>query len=548
MEQIRLQKLFFVTVVAKVFTAALGWYLQMPWSLGFILPLVFMAVYIAVGLRRAQEDIGEEKFADTCYYLGFIFTITSIIFSLFDLPNIGTRIQDIAVRFGAAMVSTVFGLAVRVYLVSFRKDGTDAVHDAEDAVVEAVRRFTEQMRISAERLAQFDADVHQATAATVERSRLQLEKLTTDFAAKLESFFGDLASMNQVAFASSQDEVRLATERLAQSMDAYAAIVGANLQSIETKMTQFADAVTARLSRTTFPDDFFAQQLSGPVNALRDATQDVARGVQGISSEVTDSTAVLSAALRKLKAKAAAAEDSLDAVVGLADTQQLVLRAAEGQLDALGAAAASLNKFDDLLTRLTAEITSQSASAREVSVQLGGTLEEGKALRSEVAALLRSLESQSASLSAVGSELLVRLEKSASFSQAGALELSGAAASMMDAAGKLGTLQDLEVARSSEARTLTGKFESLLPQFAQISQQLERIATAAQVPPPAAPAPIPFITQAAPTEPQVPLVPTSVLTTTALPGSLTAPSTSQDQTAASAATSSPSENAYSRPQ
>ena len=104
---IRVQKLFVVILILKVLSSGLGWYFGFPWSLGFWIPLVLMVAYIILGLKRHDSDVTDEKFADTCYYLGFIFTITSIIFSLLELPSIGTKIQDIAVRFGAAMVSTV---------------------------------------------------------------------------------------------------------------------------------------------------------------------------------------------------------------------------------------------------------------------------------------------------------------------------------------------------------------------------------------------------------------------------------------------------------
>jgi hypothetical protein len=178
--RVRMQRLFALTVTLKVGTAFLGWRFQMPWSLGFGVPIAIMVAYIVVGLNRSDDDVSDEKFADTCYYLGFIFTITSIIFSLFDLPNIGTRIQDIAIRFGAAMVSTVFGLAVRVYLVSFRKDGADAVQDVEDAVVEAAHRFREQLVIAVEKLRGFEETVDRAATNAVERVNLQVEKLSTD--------------------------------------------------------------------------------------------------------------------------------------------------------------------------------------------------------------------------------------------------------------------------------------------------------------------------------------------------------------------------------
>ena len=174
---IRVQKLFLIVLILKVGSSALGWYLQRPWSLGLVVPLALMGAYIFLGYFRRDTDVTDEKFADTCYYLGFIFTITSIIFCLLDLPSIGTRIQDIAVRFGAAMVSTVLGLAVRVYLVSFKKDVGDAIKDAEDAVLDATAKFTEQLKVALERLRDFESQVDIGARSTVERVNLQVESL-----------------------------------------------------------------------------------------------------------------------------------------------------------------------------------------------------------------------------------------------------------------------------------------------------------------------------------------------------------------------------------
>src|SRR6266853_1721976 len=115
---IPLQKLFVVTIVLKVTLSFLAWLLNSPWFLGFWAPLVMMATYVVIGFARRGEDVGDEKFGDSCYYLGFIFTISSIAFSLFDVPQLDQagKLKDIAVRFGAAMVSTFFGIIVRIYL------------------------------------------------------------------------------------------------------------------------------------------------------------------------------------------------------------------------------------------------------------------------------------------------------------------------------------------------------------------------------------------------------------------------------------------------
>ncbi|RWA53778.1 hypothetical protein AU476_12755 [Cupriavidus sp. UYMSc13B] len=217
---IRVKKLFVIALVLKVGSSYLGYELQDPWILGLAVPLLVMGAYIFLGCFRRDNDVTDDKFADTCYYLGFIFTITSIIFCLFDLPNIGTRIQDIAVRFGTAMVSTVFGLGVRVYLVSFKKDVADAIADAEDAVLDASRKFAEQLTIALERLRDFESQVDTAAKTTVERVNMQVENLSKNHAEKLAEFFADLTTRNQEAFTQALGEVKTASQRLSNSVDA----------------------------------------------------------------------------------------------------------------------------------------------------------------------------------------------------------------------------------------------------------------------------------------------------------------------------------------
>ena len=141
MRSLKILPLFIVTCTLKIGLAVLAWYVQSMLILGSIIPLSLMILYIFIGYRYREPVVSDEKFADSCYYLGFIFTIVSIILCLADLPNIGSEIYIIAARFGAAMISTVLGLFVRVCLVSFRPTLEDAVRNMEDHSVEASRRL-----------------------------------------------------------------------------------------------------------------------------------------------------------------------------------------------------------------------------------------------------------------------------------------------------------------------------------------------------------------------------------------------------------------------
>lgn len=468
---IRVQKLFVIACGLKIAFAYLGWQLNFTWSLGFAAPLLVMAAYIVLGIYRRDNDVTDEKFADTCYYLGFIFTITSIIFSLLDLPNIGTKIQEIAVRFGAAMVSTVLGLAVRVYLVSFKKDMADAIKDAEDAVLDATRRFTEQLTIALERLRDFESQVDTAAKASVERVNLQVENLSKNHADRLTTFFTDLTAKNQEAFSVSLGEVKSASQKLAQSVDGYSIGMRANLTSIEAKVTAFAEAITDRLKTTTFPDDYFAQQLSSPISQLRESSTSLASGIKDSLQEVTDSTKILSAALKKIRDKAGAAEDSLETVLKLTQQQQAVLDAAQGQVSSLEQLGNTLKKVDETLTSAVAGVVSSNGLTSELTARVGGIVADGAETRKTVEAALKGVaETLKAQVEATGSvatrldasattnrelahRLATKLEASTAAAETASTALSAATAASSAVSGKLDTVAaaDLKAVQALDA-------------------------------------------------------------------------------------------------
>lgn len=423
--QINLQKLFLITLILKIGSSYLGWYLQMQWSLGFAVPILIMCAYIVLGYFRRDSEVTDEKFADTCYYLGFIFTITSIIFSLFDLPHIGTKIQEIAVRFGAAMVSTVFGLSVRVYLVSFKKDVADAVKEAEDAVLDASRKFTEQLVIALEKLRDFESQVDIAAKSSVERVNLQIENLSKNHADSLTGFFSQLTQQNQESFVSALAEVKTASQRLSESVNGYSNGMRINLLSVEAKVGAFTDAVTNRLKTTTFPDDYFAKHLDAPLTQLKDSAMILAGGVKIASDEVNESSTVLTKALKKMRDKANATEEALDTVLKLTEQQQAVLDASQGQLNAISRLVPIISNVDASLASTASSIAANSVLTSELTTRVTAVVSEGaeyrKSLSESLAAVIGKLDSSSAAamkaVSLIGEKLDVNSNANSSLSE-----------------------------------------------------------------------------------------------------------------------------------
>lgn len=98
---------------------------------GIVLPLFVFGVYIAYGYQLVKQTSSRTRlnFADGCYYLGFLFTITTIVLALAEVSHVSSTtgsndlpLTEIAVRFAGAMISTLIGMGVRLTYVLFERN------------------------------------------------------------------------------------------------------------------------------------------------------------------------------------------------------------------------------------------------------------------------------------------------------------------------------------------------------------------------------------------------------------------------------------------
>lgn len=91
------------------------------WLWSFSLPFLLMLAYVIAGWLMVRGKSRKELFsyADGCYYLGFLFTIASIIIALASIQDENFFVSELAIRFAAAMLTTFVGMAVRLYIITF---------------------------------------------------------------------------------------------------------------------------------------------------------------------------------------------------------------------------------------------------------------------------------------------------------------------------------------------------------------------------------------------------------------------------------------------
>lgn len=136
-----------------------------PKAIVILTALILMGGYVIFVTLVPATKLRTDVAADNVYYLGFLYTLTSLAVALsVDSPD------AILANFGVAIVSTLIGIAARVGLNQLRVDPTDIEEASRLELAEAARRvklemtetvlqFSDFRRLSLQVLAEGYADV-----------------------------------------------------------------------------------------------------------------------------------------------------------------------------------------------------------------------------------------------------------------------------------------------------------------------------------------------------------------------------------------------------
>jgi len=368
---VSIRSLFLLTIILKIASSVSGWLLASPWLLGFSVPLALMSLYILLGLFRADDTISDEKFADSCYYLGFIFTLSSILVALLDIPSIATKLPDISVRFGAAMVSTVLGLIVRVYLVNFRAEFDDAKQTAEDGLLDSVRSFRLHLDLTVDKLREFQNLVHDASKQSVAQADLALQDATAEHARYFTELLDKLAAEHRKLIMESADHMKATTQTLANALQDYAQSLAAGSARFEAETAGFSTKLDARIERVTLPENYFSARLSPAINKLGEAVSAAGEQVNSMFAEVRENSRKMNSALEGLVKQTAAAGASVEQVREAVLERAEALEMARQQIAVFRQFGATVATMETSVSRAIASISAMEQAVQAVVDETG---------------------------------------------------------------------------------------------------------------------------------------------------------------------------------
>ena len=382
-------------------------------TIGFPIAILFVywMISLAVSDKRIYEIIG-----DNCYYLGFVFTLTSLAVTLYQLYEpASSALQDQLLGktisgFGVALSSTIAGIVVRVLMQRMAPDiaqqESEARVDFDLAVrdfrthlgmsigelkrysVETVQVLAEQRDAIRKTLAQ-DAETHRqaletGTAAMTRFSEETESKLSEHWAALEEGVARDAEAYREAAQASVsafrealKGIAETVSERHGSVREALQSSSGEYRQILESTMTDLrhvlGEAVQAfaeyreeagrlaSLSRTTF------EQTGESAEAARNELERMKALTEGVAKLSSESHG-LDAALSGLVGKLATVEDGIATKL-----EPAVARMSEGATAISAVLADSSGKLKSAAERF--EAAAERTVAADMQTNIAGAAE-----------------------------------------------------------------------------------------------------------------------------------------------------------------------------
>ena len=290
---------------------------------GLVIILYAVFTYFSRSARLEPDQIG-----DNAYYLGFVLTLSSLSYTLYELGTQDTEavfIAQVISGFGIALSSTIVGVATRVLLIQFRTDLVARDREAKLSLNQAMRSFRSEMADSIRGTKYLGAEIrqtleehHDAIAAGQEARMSQgMASMMESFKASLEGLLTEsrstqqaLAETNRTTVTSAEEHVNKTLNRLQESLTVAAGRICDGMLSLA-KATE--DGISANR-------EVFGQQIAATLAAAKSADEALASSREGFASQIAATVAMAKTADEGLTSSREAFARQIAATANLQET------------------------------------------------------------------------------------------------------------------------------------------------------------------------------------------------------------------------------------
>jgi hypothetical protein len=340
-------------------------------------PIAIMLAYALLITLARSLRLRDDQSGDNLYYMGFLFTLTSLGVSLYQF-SAARAAEEIVQNFGIAIGSTIAGIGLRVIFNQMRRDPVEVERTMRLELAEAARRVRRELDSSVVEFGYFRRTAQQSATDSLNHMTAALDELLARFFAKLDEAAGKATLPVEDASRKSGAAIDALSEAVGTTLAAGAGQFAAEAERLSAKVAVVAtalDELTAKINAMPTPERMIETRLQSIAHALTTPIESLAAQSERQMKAINDVLATAGAAIEsaanligaargEFDATAAANRTTVEAAVAMirstADVLNEIKASSRDYVDAL---AMMLERTDEMMRTLTDTLVQSSSES-----------------------------------------------------------------------------------------------------------------------------------------------------------------------------------------
>ncbi len=281
-----------------------------------LVPVAMMIGYaLLLGFARLFR-LRDDQSGDNLYYMGFLFTLTSLAVSLYQFSAIGSP-EQIVQNFGIAIASTIAGIALRIFFNLMRRDPVEVEATARLELAYAARRVKRELESTVLEFAYFRRTTQQSLSDALDEINATLTEAKLRIVTQLDEFAETSSKPIEEASKRSSATLDVLNARVEKTLEAAAGQIArhsSDLSKSASAMVMSIDGIASKLSAMQTPGQVIEIKLSPMVQGLSRAVNTFSKNAEAQTRAVetnvkqtlqlTEQIQLLSAEIRAAQADA----------------------------------------------------------------------------------------------------------------------------------------------------------------------------------------------------------------------------------------------------
>lgn len=272
-------------------------------------PVLIMIGYaLLLGLARLFR-LRDDQSGDNLYYMGFLFTLTSLGVSLYQFsPDSGS--EQIVRNFGIAIASTIAGIALRIFFNQMRRDPIEVEATARLELAEASRKVKVELESTILEFSSFRRMTQQSLGDALDELKETLGETRKELASEIKEFAVTARQPLEDASKRSGEALNMMNSQATRTFEAMSKQLveqGDRLTRSTAIMIKAIDTVVGKLASLQTPEQIIEIKLAPMIQGL-------SRAVNSFNKSAETQAKAMDESLRQTQALAAALNDLMNEI------------------------------------------------------------------------------------------------------------------------------------------------------------------------------------------------------------------------------------------